>query len=202
MIGQTLDRPRQPRAFGHVGEQIVDRIGADHAEHLAPVGIGKWQVAHSGFSENLEAIQLGVWRERILTRRGFQALVHAISADFHDPGWHRIIEADRTHARFQFDLNQAERSHLAVEVRRPSDRKPAGLSPSSFGAGRRLVKAAAPAMAGTDPARTRTTRPLSSVCRATTSATPSVGAGAPLRSPRQGQSAGRRRGRSSCRLPH
>ena len=47
---QALDRPRQPRALGHVTEQFVDRAGADHAQHLAAVGVAQRQVTHqAGF---------------------------------------------------------------------------------------------------------------------------------------------------------
>ena len=35
MVGQAFDLARQPRGLGHVDEQIVDRGGADGAEHLA-----------------------------------------------------------------------------------------------------------------------------------------------------------------------
>ena len=34
MIGRPRDRARQPRRLGHVDEQIVDRAGADRAQHL------------------------------------------------------------------------------------------------------------------------------------------------------------------------
>jgi len=40
MIRQPRDLAGQPRRFGHVGEQIVDRRRADHPQHVTPVGVG------------------------------------------------------------------------------------------------------------------------------------------------------------------
>ncbi len=43
---KALDRPLEPRLFGHVAEQFVDRAGADDPQHLAAVGIAQRQVTH------------------------------------------------------------------------------------------------------------------------------------------------------------
>ncbi len=47
---QARDRPLQAQLFRHVAEQIVDRVRADHLQHLAAVGIGEGKIAHqAGF---------------------------------------------------------------------------------------------------------------------------------------------------------
>ena len=38
---QPVDRALEPERLGHVAEQIVDRPRADHAQHLAAIGVGK-----------------------------------------------------------------------------------------------------------------------------------------------------------------
>jgi len=47
MHRQPRHRAGQPRAFGNVGEQIIDRRSIDRGEHRLPVGRGKGKVAHS-----------------------------------------------------------------------------------------------------------------------------------------------------------
>ena len=44
---QALDWPGESCRFGYVGEEVVDRLDADHIEHRRPVGIGQGEVAHS-----------------------------------------------------------------------------------------------------------------------------------------------------------
>ena len=46
MHRQALDGALQSQVRGHVLEQFVDRAGADHAQHLAAVGVAQWQVTH------------------------------------------------------------------------------------------------------------------------------------------------------------
>ncbi|KIU01487.1 hypothetical protein QU38_01365, partial [Staphylococcus aureus] len=47
MHRQAGDRAVEHRAGGHIGEEVVDRPGADDAEHRLAIGLGKGQVAHS-----------------------------------------------------------------------------------------------------------------------------------------------------------
>ena len=47
VIGQSADLGAKPRRLGNVAEEFIDRLGADHAQHLAAVGIGKRQIAHA-----------------------------------------------------------------------------------------------------------------------------------------------------------
>ena len=50
MVGQALDAVLESRGFRHVAEQLVDRAGADHGQHLRSVGIAERQVTHqTGF---------------------------------------------------------------------------------------------------------------------------------------------------------
>ena len=50
VIGQAADLGRQPRRRRHVPEQLVDRLGADHAQHLAAIGLGEGEITHQAFA--------------------------------------------------------------------------------------------------------------------------------------------------------
>jgi hypothetical protein len=51
VIGQSGDLGGKPRRGGHVLEQLVDRPGADHRQHVAAVGVGEGKIAHGSLSQ-------------------------------------------------------------------------------------------------------------------------------------------------------
>ena len=48
LAGGQVDRPPEPHPFGHVGEQLVDRLRADRREHRAAIVVGGGGVAAHG----------------------------------------------------------------------------------------------------------------------------------------------------------
>jgi hypothetical protein len=45
LAGRQVERPAEPHALGHVGEQLVDRRGPDRREHRAAIVVGGGGVA-------------------------------------------------------------------------------------------------------------------------------------------------------------
>ncbi len=90
MVRQAADLGRQPRRSRHVLEQLVDRLGADDAQHLAAIGLGEGKITHRGLRSRPRLFTSVV--ARLVHQAGKLALVGELHLE--EPAFARGLDVD------------------------------------------------------------------------------------------------------------